>query len=321
MGHMIAEELDRRDLKIMAAKMYYFEGRSQEEISKMIHLSRPSVSRLLNDCIKEGIVQIYIDEVSSYGIRLADQIKERYALKHVIVVPQSHSTESAKEKVGQAAAFYLKSILTSGMLVGISWGSTVFNTINNIKQDINLKCDVIELIGGRENQTQDTDANMMALKLAKTLNGNCYLLQAPFMVQSKVLHDLLLEEPHIKSHFEMIQRTNIALVGLGSTHPELSAQFRSGHISMRDTEKLMQEGVVGDVCGSYIDIEGNICNSALNERMIAVSLEHLRAIPTVIGVAAGEQKAEIITAALRGKYIDTLITDESAAIRVLEYEL
>lgn len=318
---MIAEELDRRDLKIMAAKMYYFEGRSQEEISKMIHLSRPSVSRLLNDCIKEGIVQIYIDEVSSYGIRLADQIKERYALKHVIVVPQSHSTESAKEKVGQAAAFYLKSILTSGMLVGISWGSTVFNTINNIKQDINLKCDVIELIGGRENQTQDTDANMMALKLAKTLNGNCYLLQAPFMVQSKVLHDLLLEEPHIKSHFEMIQRTNIALVGLGSTHPELSAQFRSGHISMRDTEKLMKEGVVGDVCGSYIDIEGNICNSALNERMIAVSLEHLRAIPTVIGVAAGEQKAEIITAALRGKYIDTLITDESAAIRVLEYEL
>ena len=317
---MIAEELDRRDLKIMAAKMYYFEGRSQEEISKMIHLSRPSVSRLLNDCIKEGIVQIYIDEVSSYGIRLADQIKERYALKHVIVVPQSHSTESAKEKVGQAAAFYLKSILTSGMLVGISWGSTVFNTINNIKQDINLKCDVIELIGGRENQTQDTDANMMALKLAKTLNGNCYLLQAPFMVQSKVLHDLLLEEPHIKSHFEMIQRTNIALVGLGSTHPELSAQFRSGHISMRDTEKLMKEGVVGDVCGSYIDIEGDICNSALNERMIAVSLEHLRAIPTVIGVAAGEQKAEIITAALRGKYIDTLITDESAAIRVLEYE-
>jgi len=317
---MSADDLDRRDQKILAAKMYYFEGLSQEEISKMIHLSRPSVSRLLSDCIKEGIVQIYIDEVSSFGIRLADQIKERYQLKHVIVVPQSHSVEAAKEKVGQAAAYYLKSILTSGMLVGISWGSTVFNTINNIKQDVNLKCDVIELIGGRENQTQDTDANMMTLKLAKILNGNCYLLQAPFMVQSKVLHDLLLEEPHIKNHFEIIERTNIALVGLGSTHPELSAQFRSGHISMRDTEKLMQEGVVGDICGSYIDIQGNICNSALNERMIAVSLEHLRAIPTVIGVAAGEQKAEIITAALRGKYIDTLITDESAAIRVLEYE-
>ena len=317
---MGADDIDRRDLKIMAAKMYYFEGLSQEEISKKIHLSRPSVSRLLNDCIKEGIVQIYIDEVSSFGIKLADQIKERYQLKHVIVVPQSHSVEAAKEKVGQAAAYYLQSILTSGMLVGISWGSTVFNTINNIKQNVNLKCDVIELIGGRENQTQDIDANMMTLKLAKILNGNCYLLQAPFMVQSKVLHDLLLEEPHIKNHFDMIQRTNIALVGLGSTHPELSAQFRSGHISIWDTEKLMQEGVVGDICGSYIDIKGNICNSALNERMIAVSLENLRVIPTVIGVAAGEKKAEIITAALRGKYIDTLITDESAAIRVLEYE-
>lgn len=317
---MNTEDLNRRDLKIMVAKLYYFEGLSQEEISKRIHLSRPSVSRLLNDCIKEGIIQIYIDEVSSFGIELAEQIRSRYQLNHVIVVPQSHSVEAAKEKVGQAAANYLQSILSSGMLVGISWGSTVFNTINNIKQNVNIKCDVIELIGGRENQTQDTDANMMTLKLAKILNGNCFLLQAPFMVQSKVLHDLLLEEPHIKNHFEMIQKTDIALVGLGSTNPELSAQFRSGHISIWDTEKLMQEGVVGDICGSYIDINGNICNSALNERMIAVSLGNLRHIPTVIGVAAGEKKAEIITGALRGNYIDTLIIDESAAIRVLEYE-
>lgn len=317
---MNTEDLNRRDLKILVAKLYYFAGRSQEEISKEIHLSRPTVSRLLNDCIKEGIVQIYIDEVSSFGIELAEQIRSRYQLSHVIVVPQSHSVEAAKEKVGQAAAYYLQSILTTGMLVGISWGSTVFNTINNIKQNVNIKCDVIELIGGRENQAQDTDANMMSLKLAKILNGNCYLLQAPFMVQSKVLHDLLLEEPHIKNHFEMIRKTDIALVGLGSTHPELSAQFRSGHISIWDTEKLMQEGVVGDICGSYIDIKGHICNSALNERMIAVSLESLRHIPTVIGVAAGEKKAEIITGALRGNYIDTLIIDESAALRVLEYE-
>lgn len=314
---MDSEEINRRDLKIRVAKMYYFENLSQDEISKQINLSRPTVSRLLSECTKEGIVQIHIDEASSSSRVLADQLKERFALNHVIVVSQSHSVEAAKEKVGIAAALYLESILKPDYLVGISWGTTVFSTIDNIKQRLDLKCDVIELIGGRENKTQDTDANMMALRLAKTLNGTCYLLQAPFMVQSKVLHDLLMEEPHIKNHFDMIQRTNIALVGLGSTNPELSAQFRSGHITIRDSEKLIQEGVVGDICGTYIDINGNICHSALNERMIAVSLENLRQIPRVIGVAAGEKKADVITGALRGKYIDTLITDETAALRVL----
>lgn len=315
---MNTEDIDRRDIKILAAKMYYFEGLSQQEIAKKIHLSRPSVSRLLTACIKEGIVQIHIDDISSYGKEMAELIKKRYDLNHVIVVPQSYNVEAVKEKVGQAAAYYLESILTSGMLIGISWGTTIYSFINNIKPGSNAKCDIIELIGSRENQTQDTDANMMALKLAKILNGNCYLLQAPFMVQSKVLHDLLMEEPHIKTHFERIKKTDIAIVGLGSTRPELSAQFRSGHITIEDTKKLMEEGVAGDICGTYIDINGNICNSALNERMIAVSLENLRQIPTVIGVAVGEKKAEIITGALRGKYIDTLIIDESAAAGVLK---
>lgn len=316
---MNPDDLTRRDLKVMVAKLYYFDGLSQEQIASQIHLSRPSVSRLLNTCVKEGIVQIYIDDVSSFGEELALQIKSKYSLSQVIVVPSGYNIEAAKEKVGQAAARYIQSILEPGMLIGISWGTTVFNVINNIRANANAKCNVIELIGGRENKTQDTDANLMALKLAGIFNGNCYLLQAPFMVQSKVLHDLLMEEPPIKNHFELIKKTDIALVGLGSTRPELSAQFRSGHISISDTEKLMEEGVVGDICGSYIDINGGICNSALNERMIAVSLDGLRKIPVVIGVAAGDKKAEVIIGALRGRYVDTLIIDESAAAKVLEY--
>jgi DNA-binding transcriptional regulator LsrR (DeoR family) len=139
------------------------------------------------------------------------------------------------------------------------------------------------------------------------------------MVQSKVLHDLLMEEPHIKSHFEKIKEVNIAVVGLGSTQPDLSAQFRSGHIKMDDTQKLIQEGVVGDICGRYIDINGQSCHSSLSDRMISTTLEDLQRIPTVIGVAAGEKKVEIIVAALRGAYIDTLIIDEKAAVSVLNF--
>jgi len=316
---MHTDNPERRDLMIMAAKMYYIDGLSQEKIASKIHLSRPTVSRMLSACIKEGLVQIKIDDVSSFGRELALKIKEKYGLRHVIVVPQSHSQDADKEKVGQAAASYIESIMTNGMLIGISWGTTIFNIVKNIKPNPFIKADVIQLVGGTGNKTNDTDANMMTLRLSRTLDGDSYILQAPLMVQSKILKELLMEEPHIKNHFEKMKNVDFAIVGLGSTKPELSAQFRSGHINMEDSEKLIYEGAVGDICGRYIDINGSNCHTSLSDRMIAISLDDLRRIPTVIGVAAGEKKADIIIGALRGKYIDVLITDEKAAVSVLNY--
>jgi len=311
--------IDRRDMKIMVAKMYYIDGLSQEQIAKRIHLSRPSVSRLLQSCIKEGIVQIRIDDVSSLGKELGKKIVDTFGIKKAIVVSSSHSVDADKEKVGQAAAEYVESLLFPKVQIGIAWGTTIHSVIKNIKPNGLVKADVIQLLGGVGNKTNDTDANMMALSLAKALGGDSYLLQAPFMVQSKVLRDLLMEEPHIKSHFNKMKSVDLAIVGLGSTKPELSAQFRSGHINIEDSEKIISEGAVGDICGSYIDINGLQCHTSLNEKMIAISLDSLKRIPNVIGVAAGEQKADIIVGALRGRYIDVLITDESAAQSVLEY--
>ena len=62
---------EKRDLLIKVAKLYYIEGRSQEEISQEVHVSRPTVSRLLKASISSGIVQIRIDDISSFGIELA----------------------------------------------------------------------------------------------------------------------------------------------------------------------------------------------------------------------------------------------------------
>ena len=311
--------LDRRDTMIIAAKMYYIDGLSQDEIAKSIHVSRPSVSRLLQACIKEGIVQIRIDDVSSFGKELGKKIVDTYGIAAAIVVPQSYSVEADKEKVGQAAAAYIESLLSPGMLIGIAWGTTIHSIVKNIKANSFVKADVIQLLGGTGNKTNDTDANMMALTLAKALGGDSYILQAPFMVQSKILRELLMEEPHVKNHFQKIKSTELAIIGLGSTKPELSAQFRSGHINLEDSEKLISEGAVGDICGSYIDINGHRCHSSLCDRMIAVSLDDIKRIPTVVGVAAGEKKADIIVGALRGRYIDVLITDEKAAVSVLNY--
>ncbi|MBT7122914.1 MAG: sugar-binding transcriptional regulator [Clostridia bacterium] len=309
---------EKRDMLIGIAKMYYIEGLSQEQIAKEVHVSRPTVSRMLKQSVFEGIVQIRIDDVSSYGLELGKKLRQKFGVRQVIVTPLSDNLEESKNNVGAAAARYLESSTQNCSLLGIAWGTTIGQVVKNVQHSPQRKMDIIQLLGGVGNRTKDTDANMMALTLSKAFNGDSYLLQAPFMVQSKVLRDLLLDEPHIRTHFEKIHEAGAVVIGLGSTDPELSAQFRSGHITYEDAKKLRAEGAVGDICGRYLDINGNQCHTALNDRMIAVTLQDIKNIPTVIAVASGEKKTDIITAALRGKYIDVLITDESAAVSVLE---
>jgi DNA-binding transcriptional regulator LsrR (DeoR family) len=302
---------------IKVAKLYYADGLSQDQIARVVHVSRPTVSRLLKASISSGIVQIRIDDISSQGIELGKQIEDRFGIRRVIVAPSSHNLEESKQNVGAATAIFLETFLENGVLLAIAWGTTLSYVVKNIRHDANKKIDVIQLLGGIGNKTKDTDANALALTLANAFNGDSYLLQAPFMVKSKILRDLLMDEPHIQEHFRKLSVADVAIVGLGSTRPELSAQFRSGHISLEDAQTLRSEGAVGDICGRYISIDGTPCETPIMDRMISVSLKDLRKIPTVIGVACGEDKKDVITGALKGKHINVLITDRSAALAVL----
>lgn len=311
---------NKRDLMIKVAKLYYIEGLSQEQIAKEVHVSRPTVSRLIKASIQEGIVQIRIDDVSSHGLELSNRIKERFHIAHAIITPSGYTIEESKLNVGMAGARYLENTVVTNSLIGISWGTTTHRLITQVQPNSAKKVDVMQLVGGAGSRTRDTDANAMALSLANALGGTGYLLQAPFMVQSKVLRDLLLDEPHLRDYFGKARDVDVAIVGLGSTDPELSAHFRSGHMTYDDVKRLREQGAVGDVCGRYIDIDGNECHTSIDDRIIAISFENLKHIPTVIGIAAGEQKKDIISGVLNGNYIDVLIIDENAAMAVLDME-
>jgi DNA-binding transcriptional regulator LsrR (DeoR family) len=59
----------------------------------------------------------------------------------------------------------------------------------------------------------------------------------------------------------------------------------------------------------------------VHDRVLAVELDDLRRIPTVIGVATGVEKAPGVLGALRGELVDGLITDASLALALLSEPL
>jgi len=103
------------------------------------------------------------------------------------------------------------------------------------------------------------------------------------------------------------------LVGLGVPTSD-SVLVRDGTIiTQRDLTNLREAGAVGDIALRYIDEEGEPVGSEIDERIIGLSLEQIVEIPQTIGVAGGEEKVDVIRAALRGGLLDVLVTDDFTA--------
>lgn len=317
---MGTNKLDRRDLLIKIAKMYYLENASQEEIGRAFGFSRSNISRLLKACVQEKIIEFRINDTSFKGLELQEQLKSAYGLQEVIVIPTESDRVKTKLSVAKAAAFYLESVLQNGLLVGIAWGTTLYHLVQNFQPKKFFTVNVIQLLGGMGSKSLDTDGQELVRDLAHKLHGDCYVLQTPLFVQNKLLKEMLMQEPHIKQHFDLIRQTDIALVGIGSNIPEHSAVYRSGNISEQESKELLEMGAVADICGYKIDQYGKPCPNSLHERIIGIDLDQLIKIPLVIGVASGIEKAEAIMAGLRGKYVKVLVVDEETALKVLEID-
>lgn len=317
MNHNYEMNTDRRDLLLRVAKMYYMDNMSQEQIAKEINVSRSNISKMLKTCVDEKIIEFRLNGVTSRGIEIKEKIKEMFNLKEVLLVPTELEAEKNKISVANEGALYLESVIKDKMLIGISWGTTLYHMVKQFKPANFVKADVIQLAGGIGSKSIETDGQVLARKLADALKGACYVLRAPFYVENKVLKDLFMQEFEIKSYFERFKNLDIVVTGIGHNEPVFSSLVRSGHISYEQCEYILKHGGVADICGRQIDINGNLCVTDISERIIGIQIDMLKSVPLVVGLAGGIDKKDCILAALRGGYINVLITDELTALSII----
>jgi DNA-binding transcriptional regulator LsrR (DeoR family) len=315
-----AAHINRSEL-IKVAKLYYIGNMSQDRIATIIGVSRPKISRMLKMCKEKKIVEVKINTSSSSYSEIAKKIKAHFHLNDVIVAPSCPDMEDSKKNVGKAAADYLNKQLKSKTIIGITWGSTMNHMVANFHAEKSVdRSFVIQLSGGLHSQSMNLDGRELVKTLAIKLNADWLLLQTPFVVQNRLLKELLMEEPEIKRHFFVFNNIDIAFVGLGSSNPEESVTYKAGYITRAEAEYLEASGAGADICGHRIDNEGRVVSTILTDRVLSIDLETLRKIPIVVGIGAGEEKARSIIAGVKGKYINTLIIDELAAITVIGME-
>ncbi len=314
----------RRDpelsLMLQAARLYYEDNKTQDEVASTLGISRSKVSRLLTQARERGIVQITVVDPDSTHAQLEQALIETFGLTDVVVAAGiMQSGELQRKRIGQAAARYVETILEEGDRVGIGSGRTLYAMASSLlSRERQIEVGVVPLIGGLDRVPACFQANELAKMVAEAMGGTWQFLYAPAILDSAEARQSLLSSHHVQEVINAWDTLTVALVGIGNVLsrtgvPTLFTNFLNEDAQMR----LRDQGAVGGICALYYDAAGSPCPE-LSDRVVGIGLGQLRRIRRLIAIAGGPDKTEAILAALRGRYVNTLITDEATAQAILD---
>ena len=307
----------REDVYIKIAYWYYTLGMTQDEIAKRLSFTRQKVNQIINSLMDLGIVNIRIQGYERDNIELECKLEEAYTLKQVIVASDYGERDTAIYKVANVAAQYMEDKIQQGDTVGVSWGHTLAEVVDQMVYHKRSECRIVQLMGAQNIEQKVEKSDEIARNLANKLDCASYMLYAPVVVEHEETKKMLMQERSIKASFELMKKCNIAVLGVGEL-TEQSTMCTRGHITKEDIQMLRAEGFIGDIAMNPIREDGSWDNCPLSDRLLSANVECLKGIPNVILVACGAKKVQAIKAALRTNCIDTLITDETTAREILE---
>ncbi len=314
--------MERLQLLADIASWYYLDGLSQQDIADRVGMSRPSISRLLLDARELGIVEISINHPIPTLHSLEVEMESRYSLREVRVPERkTASDDETLRLLGRLGATVLNNILQDGMILGLSWGSSVHAFVEALRPRRLPRVKVVQLIGGVGAPYRTIDAPEQCRRAADMFGAQHFYLNAPLYVDNPDVAIALREDHSIKEVLELARQADVVLMGVGPIVPEICTPFHAGYLSYEDLRKLDRLGVVGIISTSNFNIHGEYVPAPwIEECAIGITFEDMHRFGTVIILSTDRRKAPAILGAVRTGIVDILITDDVTAEAVLELD-
>lgn len=312
---------ERYYLKLKALYYLYKKDYTQTEIAKLLGISRVTLSRLLEEARQEGMVQIEIIDVrgSLRTLQVEEQLKQRFPLQDIKLVDcQNLNKEGTIRQIGSTAATYVERHLHSGMKIGFTWGRTLNSMVESLSDSAGIEDLTAYTLVGGSSSNANFQPNLLAQQFIRKFGGSTRILTAPFMCQSAELCRAIKQEPQIASILQDSLNLDLTLVGIGEEPVRNSDHLSDYPFDTAIINELVEAGAIGDICGNFFDLEGNLCNTSLRDRIISINLQDLHCHKKVVGIGGGPAKIKSVLGALNGHYLDVLITDLQTAEKVLE---
>jgi DNA-binding transcriptional regulator LsrR (DeoR family) len=295
-----------------AATLYYLRDATQAEVAKRLGTSRATVSRLLSEARRQGIVRIEVRSPRdpAYEEDLGSRTAEALGLSVVHIAPVAHQA-----LLGPSLAPPLSRALedvgfVSGDVLLVSSGRTVWEASREALPQLPGVV-VTPTVGGQDEPEAWYQTNEITRKVAETVGGRPVFLYAPAQPGPE-LYDRLVDDPSTQRMLRLWDEAKCAVLGVGA--PPTTRQSMPGW--MEELKPWFGEAA-GDICSRIFDYSGRPLPFPGSERLIATSYELLRRIPVTIAVAIGQEKIPSLLAGARAGWFNTLVTDVPTASALL----
>lgn len=303
--------LSEEELVARVAWCYYHDGLTQNDIGERLGLPRLKVSRLLEKGRQSGVIRVQINSRYQGCLALETELQQRFGLQIARVLP-ALATPAMSERLGIGAAQSLMGVLQPGQLLAVGFGETTMRCLQHLSGFISAQqIRLVTLSGG----VGPYMTGIGQLDAACSVS----MIPAPLRVSSAQVAEILRRESSVRDVILAASAADVAVVGIGSVNQQRDATIlRSGYISEGEQLMFARKGAVGDILGYFLRADGEcVSELAIHNELLGVTLDELAQLPVVVGVAGGEEKAEAIAAALRGRRINGLVTEETTARAVL----
>ncbi len=297
---------------VLISNLYYKEKLSQQQIAKKLNISRPWVSKLLSRAEELGIVKIEVLSPFNNNVDMEKALMKKYNIKYVGVI-QNDSPSS--DNVAFAAASYFISELRAKDVVGVGWGNGVSRLISKIPPVYFPEVQLVPL-SGSFGSTLNVLPNYNTIQLAEKVNGIAKVFHTP-MVCTKEEYLTLMANERTQEFLQMAEHANIILLGIGVFETSIVPQY--GILEPHEIEQLKQKNALGDVGLKYFDKNGNVVETEKTKMLIKADIiKASKNARTVIGIAEGLNKVNIINVALSLNLFHAFFTDEQTASALID---
>lgn len=298
--------------------MYWQEDLDQRTIARRVGFSRPTVSRLLSEARREGVVTITVSHPLERLMALERRLVEAFDLKEARVCESSQDHRSAvgPECARNAAAMTLKACGPRGV-IAVSNGRGVGAVVHSMPERAWPASTVVAMLGSAGGSFNLEDGPDICRNLALRLGGHYRSLPVPLVFESLANAQAVRREEQVATTMELAARSDVALTGVGAVDAREVSPLLRRWMTPAIMQECRDQQVVAHLCGHHLDAQGRHVRTAICERTLCLAPERLRDIPLVVGVAVGPEKVAPLLAALRGRYLSALATDELTAEQLL----
>ena len=263
---------------------------------------------------ESGLVRIELHYEGEIDLDLSARLGTRFALRRCLVINSAEDDEALlRANLGRIAAGLLAEIVDKDDVLGLAWSRTLMAMRSSLTSL--APCAIVQLTGALGRSDVDEGSIELVRDVARIANGPAFCFYAPMILPDASTATSLRAQTEVAQAMARFGDLTMAILSIGAWAPGLSTVADA--ITQAEYEDYERLGSCAELCGIQIDADGNTLPTALGERIVGIQPGQLRAVPELIAIAYGTPKAHAVRAAIRGRYVTSLITHASLARELL----